>query len=184
MSTLDQNLMHGFLTMNFNKKEIAHLYSIGNKAVKEYIDFKKNRPSPIGQLNKITTAPNNHIEVKAKKNRIVLIAGRTEPEKIFLELLKSKNINFEFQKIFYIDRKSKFSKEIRMINCYYLISDFYLPEYKIVTEIDGSYHSKYNDSKRDRYLKHYGIKTIRFLNSDLDNFEKCDRKMKMALTSI
>lgn len=49
--------------------------------------------------------------------------------------------------------------------------DFYSPELKIALEIDGDTHFKDNeikyDSKRQTLLENYGIKFLRFTNTDV-----------------
>lgn len=50
--------------------------------------------------------------------------------------------------------------------------DFYLPQAKLVIEIDGQQHkfndlNRRNDNDRDEYLKKYGIKTIRIDTKDI-----------------
>jgi ATP-dependent DNA helicase RecQ len=62
--------------------------------------------------------------------------------------------------------------------------DFYLPQAKLVIEVDGQPHkfkelSRLNDTERDRYLLKYGIKTIRIDTPDIKNeTEKLKEKMK------
>lgn len=46
--------------------------------------------------------------------------------------------------------------------------DFYLPPAFLVIEIDGSQHDSQTDSKRDRHLAKFGIKTVRITTSDLE----------------
>ena len=47
--------------------------------------------------------------------------------------------------------------------------DFYLPQAFLVIEIDGSQHDAINDSKRDKHLAKFGIKTVRIKTSDLES---------------
>jgi len=52
------------------------------------------------------------------------------------------------------------------------IVDFYCHSAKMVVEIDGSQHysdeGKADDSKRDDFLKKYGLQTIRIADSDVN----------------
>jgi very-short-patch-repair endonuclease len=96
----------------------------------------------------------------ANSFRSKLVDDQTEPEKTLKALLKSINIEYEFQKIFYYleGKKTRF-----------YIVDFYLPKYNIGIEVDGKYHEdrkqKSADKKRTRMLKASGIREIvRFTN--------------------
>lgn len=56
------------------------------------------------------------------------------------------------------------------------ISDFYCHDAKLIIEIDGAQHftpeGKHRDSLRTEVLEKYGLKVIRFTNSDIrDNFD-------------
>jgi len=79
-----------------------------------------------------------------------------------LYFLKSENLDFEFQRIFYYDSS-------------YFIADFYLPKYKIVIEVDGGYHDtdiqNILDEKRTNILKSIcGVKSVlRISNDETDN---------------
>ena len=70
------------------------------------------------------------------------------------------------------------------------IVDFYSASAKIIIELDGSQHfeeteQKY-DTKRDEYLKEYGLKIIRIPNNEINqNFdgvcEYLDKEIKQSL---
>lgn len=53
------------------------------------------------------------------------------------------------------------------------ILDFYCPEYKLIIELDGGVHNKVEareyDKIRDTYFRELGYRTIRFLNSEVEN---------------
>jgi len=53
------------------------------------------------------------------------------------------------------------------------ILDFYIPTHKIAIEIDGIQHTseegRTQDEKRDMVLSSYGIKVLRFKNSDINS---------------
>ena len=56
------------------------------------------------------------------------------------------------------------------------IADFYCASAKLVIKIDGSQHfteeGKQYDSKREKIMQNFGIKTIRYTNNDIDkNFD-------------
>lgn len=52
------------------------------------------------------------------------------------------------------------------------IVDFYIPEYKVVIEIDGKQHSypenRSSDAERDKYLSDLGIRVFRYKNIDVN----------------
>jgi len=52
------------------------------------------------------------------------------------------------------------------------IADFYLPEKRIVIEIDGSQHYQDGapeyDARRSKFLQEYGCKVLRFTNTDIN----------------
>ncbi len=52
------------------------------------------------------------------------------------------------------------------------IVDFFIPQYKIVIELDGSQHmseeGKRHDGIRDKYLAENGITVLRYSNSDIN----------------
>ena len=52
------------------------------------------------------------------------------------------------------------------------IADFYCAEAKLVIEVDGSQHftedGKQYDSEREQIMRQFGLKTIRYTNSEID----------------
>lgn len=60
--------------------------------------------------------------------------------------------------------------------------DFYLPQAKLVVEIDGQQHkhddiNRINDVERNEHLNKYGIKTVRIDTKDLYNQQILDKKL-------
>lgn len=104
-------------------------------------------------------SPDYRILDVAKKYRDELVEKQTDSEKIIKAHLKSLNVKFEFQYIVFIDDNKFF------------IVDFFLPDYNIVLEIDGGYHSeimqKIKDEERIKRLRKLGIKKV----ERLTNFE-------------
>ena len=53
------------------------------------------------------------------------------------------------------------------------IMDFYCPTEKLAIEIDGHHHftaeGKKSDKNRDQFLNDYGIRVLRFSNSEIEN---------------
>ena len=65
----------------------------------------------------------------------------------------------------------------------YMSADFYFPEYKMIFELDSSYHIPEIDKARDRMLfMQYGLKTHRFFRYDLSPF-KHEPQILVALGS-
>lgn len=52
------------------------------------------------------------------------------------------------------------------------IVDFYIPQYKVVIEVDGRQHSRsqnrISDAERDKYLAELGIRVLRYKNIDVN----------------
>ena len=95
--------------------------------------------------------------------------NQTEAEKIMWEKLK----NRKFEGL-------KFRRQ-HPINKF--VADFYCAEKNLVIEIDGGYHTQDNQKERDEgrtsELERYGIKVIRFTNTEIINqIEKVLLKLK------
>lgn len=106
------------------------------------------------------------LRLLARKNR----NNPTEAEKIIWEkVLRDKRTDYIFLRQKPIDR---------------FIADFYCSELNIVVEIDGGSHNtkKGYDEARDLFLKHVGIKTIRFKNDEvLNNINLVRQKIVVSL---
>jgi len=96
-----------------------------------------------------------------KDRRKQLRDNSTEAEKILWQRLRNNKLGFKFFRQYSIDG---------------YVLDFYCPEKRLGIEIDGGYHRSENakiyDLYRTRYIEAYGIKVIRFWNSDIDNYLK------------
>jgi very-short-patch-repair endonuclease len=97
-------------------------------------------------LSKKNSVCSNYRE-KLKKNA-------TPSEIKMKKILQDGKINFIFQK--------------GWLKNGFFISDFYLPKYKTVIEIDGEYHNTSEqiskDKKKDVYYKNRGFSVLRFTN--------------------
>lgn len=62
------------------------------------------------------------------------------------------------------------------------IADFYCSDLNLVVEIDGGAHEKQKDydQERDRIMKQYGIRVMRFTNDDVVNH--MDKVIKQILS--
>lgn len=133
-------------------------------------------------VKKLTTATKNtSLGNSAEKFKVKLTKDQTEAEKVFKAILKSENIEYEFQKIIYYtdpeDSKEKF-----------FIVDFYLPTTNIIIELDGGYHDKktqkVKDQVRTKRLKEKGYtKVVRYLNTEvlLNSYSVVVKKLKTSM---
>ncbi len=96
----------------------------------------------------------------AEEFRKDLIKGQTEAEKKMKAVLKSLNIKYDFQKVFYTPKS-------------FYIVDFYLNDFNVVIEVDGGYHNavqqKELDKKRTEALKNLHIRVYRVTNYTANN---------------
>ena len=95
----------------------------------------------------------------AEEYRDKKVKEQTRAEVITKAVLKSLKVSFEFQKIFYNEET-------------FYIVDFYLPDFNVVLEIDGGYHSteeqKLKDKRREKFLRRYNkIKYIGRINNEV-----------------
>jgi very-short-patch-repair endonuclease len=81
----------------------------------------------------------------------------THSEVIFKKFLIDNKITFIFQKGF--------------LNPFHRIVDFYVPNGKIIIEIDGGYHKETvkKDENKDKIWGNIGYKTIRITNEEINS---------------
>ena len=88
-------------------------------------------------------------------------------EKQMIEFLTNHEINFEFQKIFYIKSSGGFIKQ-------YYIADFYIPKNHTILEVDGKFHNdqiKLDDNRTWNIQKHYPkVRVIRWNANDFKSY--------------
>lgn len=114
------------------------------------------------------------LKILAEEYRENLIKKQTKAEVITKAVLKSLDIKYDFQKIFY------------NLDTFY-IADFYIPYYNIVIELDGEYHEdeiqRSKDLKRDKILKTFnGVSYVgRIENSYTANTIKLANKIKAII---
>lgn len=94
-----------------------------------------------------------------------------------MNFLEKHRVHYECQKIFYIYADDGW------ITRYY-IADFYLPESRIIVEVDGKFHDKHTQADRDRtkdIQKHYpNTEVLRFKWKDISN----DARMSVLLHQL
>lgn len=102
------------------------------------------------------------------KHKQALMTNRTMAEKGLIEILQINNIRFEFQRIFNVETSKKPK---------YKIVDFYLPDYKLVVEVDGNYHQDIKQVRKDhgrtnKLIKKAGIdNVVRFTNDEIEHLD-------------
>jgi very-short-patch-repair endonuclease len=94
-----------------------------------------------------------------RKRKIQLMKRITPAEREMMNILKYLNVYYKFQKPFF-HRGTLY------------IVDFFLPQQKMVIEVDGSQHNyrkqRYYDERRTEFLEtKRGVKVIRFTNSEI-----------------
>ena len=99
------------------------------------------------------------VEIRAKQFRRKLVDKMTRFERITLKYLRELDYRIEIQKIVFYSRGK------------FYIADFYLPDYKIVIEVDGKQHNFYKNRMRDdlrtHRLKKSGVRDVlRFSNEE------------------
>jgi very-short-patch-repair endonuclease len=149
--------------IQFTVKEIKKILDLLNSKEIERVKkiLKKKLPKVKVVNGLVFKTPNE----AANHYKDELIKNQTEAEKVFKALLKSINLDYEFQKIFWY-RKDKLDK--------FYIVDFYIPSLNIVIEIDGEYHNTKDQQKNDRLrsgiIKNNGVfKVFRFSNYEVIN---------------
>ena len=78
------------------------------------------------------------------------------------DVCKQNNFTLKNQKIFYDEKKNK-----------WYIVDFFIPEIRLIIEVDGSSHDnrKAYDAIRTKFLESIGNKVVRFLNKELEDLQ-------------
>lgn len=95
----------------------------------------------------------------------------TQAEEILWNVVRRKNLGYKFKRQFSIDN---------------FVIDFYCPDKKLAIELDGEIHKqrKIYDAYRTKYLKAYGVKEIRFTNTEIvKDLTDVVRQIKTILTS-
>lgn len=89
-------------------------------------------------------------------------------EELMKKHLDSWSIRYEDQYIFYIFKKDWIVK--------YYIADFYLPDRKLIIEVDGKFHEKHkqHDKQRTKDIQdqYPGIEVLRFTWKDVNDSSK------------
>jgi very-short-patch-repair endonuclease len=112
----------------------------------------------------------NKIAAKIHRRRLRKVATKTE--RLLWKYLKRKRLDgYKFRRQYSIDN---------------FIVDFYCVEKKLVIELDGESHNRKEiqdyDKVRQEYIETFGIKFIRFSNSDVvNNIEQVIEYIRLAL---
>lgn len=109
---------------------------------------------------------NERLKESAEINAEYMKANPSFLEKMVIEFFDSHDVQYEFQKIFYIADKYQYIKR-------YFIADFYIPAKKLIVEADGKYHEerkKYDEWRTQVIKEHYRkVKVLRVTYNDLKN---------------
>ena len=97
-----------------------------------------------------------------------------------------KNMTLAEKRLWYSYLKNFKFKVLRQRPIDHFIVDFYCPSLKLVIEIDGDTHftdeGKAYDKERTARLESYGLKVIRFTNSQvLRNFEAVCEQLNLSI---
>lgn len=111
--------------------------------------------------------PSNKLKKVANKYRTQLITKQTKPESIFQKILDKLGIKYIFQFVIFPSKN-------------FFILDFFVPDSKVVFEIDGKQHytkkGKEKDKIRTDKLNEIGLQVERFKNRDLYHSPKKQEK--------
>ena len=116
----------------------------------------------------IFSATNRSVEMQCFPSKL---------EERMIGFLNNHQIDYEFQKIFYIREKDNW------ISRYY-IADFYIPKTKLIIEVDGKFHDKQkqHDKTRTKTIqKHYpDVRIYRWRWHDFDDPSKVDELLSLC----
>lgn len=136
-------------------QDLKQVKEIVSKAVSRKNRIKKKRFQDKQKNFKKTGTAGYYQKKKAEEFRADLVKRQTNAEKRMKAVLKSLDIKYEFQHIFYTAES-------------FYIVDFYLKDFNAVIEVDGGYHNtedqKKLDKRRDTILSKLGFKTYRISN--------------------
>lgn len=139
-----------------------NIEKLRRQAIKSFIPVGENLRREGAVDSEIVYVFNNHVEVKIKNYYSELKYCRS---RISINLQDLKSADSKAEVVFYnklCEEKIpfKFQYEISPYRVDFLISDF------LIVEIDGPHHNettqKKHDEKRDKYLKAYGYRVVRY----------------------
>jgi very-short-patch-repair endonuclease len=135
----------------------------------KYMTKKSTKRKRVKYKNKsrVINLPKNKVSfiIDQSNRRAEQLRNNATPEELKLkEYLENNNIYHKFQEPIY--KK----------NGGYYIADFYFPNKRIIVELDGYYHSLYEniiyDKQRDEEIRRLKIKTVRITNDKFKDFNK------------
>ncbi len=134
-----------------------NIKNLRRKVIKSFVPIGEALRKEGALNNEIVGAFNNHVKAKVRNYYNLNHNG------ISIDLKDLKKADSKAEAIFYnklIEEKIsfKFQYEIAPYRVDFLVSDF------LIVEIDGPHHKKQReyDKKRDKYLKAYGYKVLRY----------------------
>ncbi len=148
------------------KAESAYLKAKRNYELVKYNGLSK-RDYEARKRKELEDQKIKHLYEVSKKYEKENKENATESEKKLRAKLQFNKIKYEFQKTFMGDND-------------WWIADFYLPEYNMIIELDGGYHTlenqKVKDRKKNKYFKKLGYIVCRLKNEKADKISADELK--------
>lgn len=156
-------------------------HKVTRKSKKSIIDeYKRSHPDKVVRIEglkidyppKLIYSDGRKINIKSKLfgtglgSRVSRLKARSVQEKLMDLLVRINYFGVRIIPETLIPRK----------HSYYLV-DYYLPDNRLIIELDSAYHDPEKDSIRDQYLKELGLDVVRFddftaSQKELDNIRK------------
>lgn len=128
----------------------------------------------------VTRSKTKGLKIYAKHKRRSMAKGLDNIHRrnsLYLAEQKYKNITGSEIRFGYIlcENGIEFMYQKGFFSPFHRIADFYIPNKKLIIEIDGGYHKEPYYQEKDRmkdvaFLKNRGIKTVRLLNEQVDTY--------------
>jgi very-short-patch-repair endonuclease len=121
--------------------------------------YKKPNKKPV-KKGKVRASWGNRLSPERIRRK--LLNNATGAEKLLKSYLRQLNVTFIFQKV------------IKHDDGFY-VGDFYLPDYNLIVEVDGLYHSANKDQRdkdliRTKKIKTLGFNLVRITNRQVYNW--------------
>lgn len=109
---------------------------------------------------------NREVVANAQARANEMISFPSPLEERMMEFLDENQVDYEFQKIFYIYDDDGWIKR-------YYIADFFIPERNTIIEVDGKFHDRHKQHDRDRTREiqqlYPGVEVFRYKWKDLSD---------------
>lgn len=118
-------------------------------------------------MNSRTKAHNREVASSAEFRAREMRYNPSPLEERMKNILENNLIMYESQKIFYIYANDGWIKK-------YYIADFYIPNKRLIIEVDGKFHDKHKQHDKLRTVEiksQYDVEVVRYKWEDLNNEE-------------